>query len=370
MRPITTAFVINDFSGAGAQKLVADILLRIDRTRFKITLVTLFEVKNGATMYHLLPSDIEVVRMNFTGFFDLGSWIRLYCSLARACPQVVVSHLFFSNVVVRVLKPIIGYRVITTEHNTYSNKKRVHQFIDRILAMWTYAIVAVSTTVKTFTAAQEGIPLSKFRVIHNGIDVAGITAAVYKTDVIAVKKELGLESARIMINVARLNEQKDHALLLKGFAPLADQYKDLHLIVLGEGEKKEALEREAHELGISERVHLLGYRNDVYRYYAASDFFVSTSLIEGFGLAHAEALVAGLPVLSTKTAGPDEMVKEGVNGFFISDHTPQAVTEGLKKIMSADLSVMRQQAPISVARFDIAVTVKGYEELILEVASS
>ncbi len=366
MKPIRTAFIINDFSGAGAQKLVADILSRIDKTRFRLTLISLFEVKGGATMYHLLPADIEIVRMNFRGFFDLGSLMQLCRALIRLRIDVVISHLFFSNTVARVLKPFVGYQVITTEHNTYINKKRLHQIIDRILAMWTYAIIAVSTTVKTFTAAQEKIPLSKFKVIHNGIDVAGITAAVQKADVHAVKKELGLENARIMINAARLTEQKDHSLLLKGFAPVAERYPDLHLVVLGEGEKREQLEREARALGIQGQVHFLGYCDDVYRYYAASDFFVSTSQIEGFGLAHAEALVAGLPLLSTKTAGPDEMIREGLNGFFINEHTPQAVTEGLMKMLSADLPAMRDQVRLSAARFDIAATVKSYEELIVE----
>lgn len=370
MKSVTAAFIINDFSGAGAQKLVADILSCMDRSRFKLVLITLFDLKDGATMYHLLPADVEIVRINFSGFFDLGSWLKLYSALARLRADVVVSHLFFSNTVARVLKPFMGYQVITTEHNTYTNKKSFHQFIDRILSMWTYSIIAVSTTVKTFTAAQEKIPLSKFRVILNGTAVAHIAGVVQRVDVDVVKKELGLEHARIMINVARLSEQKNHALLLKGFAAIAKEYPDLHLLILGEGEKRAELEAEALSLALDEQVHFLGYRNDIYRYYAASDFFVSTSTIEGLSIAYIEALAAGLPILSTKTSGTDEMIEEGVNGFFIREHTPVAVSEGLIRMLSADPVAMREGARKSALRFDIGATTKGYEDLILESLSS
>lgn len=370
MKPIRTAFIINDFSGAGAQKLVVDILSSMDRARFQPVLITLFDLKDGATMYHLLPADIEIVRMNFRGLFDFGSWMQLYRALTRLRIDVVISHLFFSNTVARVLKPFVGYQVIATEHNTYINKKRLHQIIDRILAMWTYAIIAVSTTVKTFTAAQENIPLSKFRVILNGTTVTHIVDMVQKVDVGAVKKELGLEDARIMINVARLSEQKNHALLLKGFALIAKEQHGLHLLILGEGEKRAELEAEARALALDEQVHFLGYRNDIYRYHAVSDFFVSTSTIEGLSIAYIEALAAGLPILSTKTSGTDEMIEEGINGFFIHEHTPAAVSEGLARMLVIGPTTMREGARKSALRFDISTTTKGYEDLILESLSS
>ncbi len=370
MKPITVAFVINDFSGAGAQKLIANVLTHIDRRRFRPTLITLFQPKDGATMYHLIPSDIHIIKLSFRGGWDVGSWWQLYRTLFRIRPDVVVSQLFFSNTASRILKPFLGYAVITAEQNTYTNKSRFHQRIDRILAKITYAIVAVSTTVKTFTAAQERIPESKFRVVYNGTDTAGIDAIVRVVDVNQLKKELGLEGSRIMVNVARLSEQKNHLLLLRGFALLAPHHKDLHLIILGEGEKKEAIENEAHTLGIHNQVHLLGYKSDVYRYYAISDFFVSTSTIEGLSLAYIEALAAGLPILSTKTSGTDEMIEEGVNGFFIHEHTPAAVSEGLARMLAIKPTTMREGARKSALRFDIGTTTRGYEDLILEAFSS
>ncbi|MCI0619615.1 glycosyltransferase [Candidatus Wolfebacteria bacterium] len=370
MNKINVAFVINDFSGAGAQKLVADILVGMDRARFQPTLVTLFALGGAAGMYHLVPPDVPVTRLSFKNVWDVRSWRALYKIFKRERVDVVVSHLFFSNTVCRILKLCVGYRVITTEHNTYTNKSHLHQLVDRILAIVTYAIIAVSSTVKKFTARQEGIPLSKFRVILNGAEIATLGRAARSLDAQEIKQELGLQDARIMINVARLNEQKNHSLLLKGFASFAAIDERFHLLILGEGEKRMALIEEARKLGIEERVHFLGYRDDVYRYYAASDFFVSTSTIEGLSIAYIEALAAGLPILATKTSGTDEMIEEGQNGFFIGEHNPSAVTEGLMKMASADLASMREGAKHSAQRFDIKTTVKNYEALILEALSS
>ncbi|MBP9771674.1 MAG: glycosyltransferase [Candidatus Pacebacteria bacterium] len=366
MKPIPITFVINDFSGAGAQKLIVGILAHIDRTRFRPVLITLFEPKTSAMMYHLIPNDVEVVRLSFRNARDIRSWLGLYRALKRVRPNVVVSQLFFSNTACRILKPFLGYAAIATEQNTYTNKSRFHQYIDRALSHVSYAIVAVSTTVKTFTAKQEGIAPSKFRVIYNATDTKEVEATVKKYNREEIKKELDLAHARIMINAARLSEQKNHMLLLRGFARVAHENEDLHLVILGEGEKRGELESEARLLSIDHRVHFLGYRDDVYRYYAGSDFFISTSRIEGLSLAYIEALSAGLPILSTQTSGTDEMVEEGVNGFFIREHTPEAVAEGLNRMLTANPRTLSDAARISARRFDIVETTRQYENLMLE----
>lgn len=367
---IRVVIVINDFLIGGAQKLLVDMLRRFDKNRFTVVLVTLFQFQGRDTFYNLLPPETVLYKLNFKGFTDIRSWFVFAGVLRKEHPDVVISNLFFSNSITRILKILLGYNCITVEHNTYKNKSKFEQLIDRILSKVTYAIVAVSPTVKTFTMSQEKIPASKFRIINNGIDVHAIQSEMTKYDKKTLKEELGLNPNRhYIVNVARLTSQKNHALLLEGFAQFSIVHPDYDLLIVGDGGLRTSLEKQTEKLKIKDRVHFFGSRTDVIRFYCTSDFFVSTSSIEGFGLAHAEALACGLPVVSTRTAGPDAMIEEGKNGFFISEETSEAVAAALDRMVVAQPDSMRTHSRQVASRYDIDNMVREYEDLIIEASA-
>lgn len=365
-RKIKVVFAINDFIIGGAQKLLIDVLTRLDRTRFEPELITLFQLNGGEHeyMYGALPKDVPVHKLHFKGFYDLGAWRTLIRTLRASRPDVVLSNLFFSNAVFRILAPFFRYRVIVVEHNTYTMKTRMHQLLDRLLAQVTYRIVAVSQTVATFTAAQEKINTDTFTVIYNGIDIKKLEREARESDPIETRRTLGVSpEERVIINVARVVPQKNHRLLLEGFALFAGSHPRYKLLIVGGGNALEKMKQYAAELGLTSRVQFLGYRTDVPRLLGISVFFVSTSLIEGFSIAHVEALACGVPVLTTKTAGSDEMIEEGMNGFFISSYTKEAVADGMEKMVWQDPLSMRAHARRSAQRYSIERAVEGYENL-------
>lgn len=366
---IKVAICINDFLVGGAQRMLADMVHRVDKERFEIVLITLFFWEGKEYFYELIPEGVPVHRLSFRGFWDIRSWILLHRLLRSLDADVVLSNLFFSNTVVRILKPFFRYKVLVVEHNTYVNKTKLHQRVDRFLSGWTERIVAVSNTVADFTSKQEGIPREKFIVIPNGIDIARLRDEYASADRAEVRKELGIpDDARVILNVARLTTQKNPRLLLEGFALFARTHpRDVLVIVGGDAKWEKILKEQARSLKVAERVFLMGMRKDVARFYAIADAFVSTSDIEGFGIAHAEALACGVPVLSTKTAGPDVMIEEGKNGFFIAESTPETVSAGLEKITSADREAMSRAARESAEKYDIKRTAIAYGALIDEV---
>ncbi|MES2995152.1 MAG: glycosyltransferase [Patescibacteria group bacterium] len=369
MKRTRIVIVINDFLVGGAQRLLAGLVAHIDRTRFDITLVTLRTFEGRNDMYHLLPADLPVHRLSFRGFFDIPGWIALAVLLVKKRPQVVLSNLFFSNTITRVLGLILRYPTIIVEHNTYVDKTKAQIRLDRFLSYGTKRIVAVSPTVQTFTMAQEGIQPDKFTIIQNGVDVRGIQAALANRSAQEFKQELGLDPVRrYIVNVSRLVPQKNQRLLLEGFSLFAHSHPDYDLLMVGDGGERQPLTELAKEQKLEDRIRFLGSQQDVFRFYGASEFFVSTSSIEGFGLAHAEALAAGLPLVSTRTAGPDRMIEEGRNGFFIDEETPEGVAAALERMVRASPDSMRAYARESASHFSIEKTARAYEALIEEVA--
>ena len=357
-------FGINGLTMGGAEKQLMRLVPNFDEDRFEIHLITLFAFPKEHELYDEIPPHVSVHRLSFKGALDVWSWWRTYLLLRKIRPHVVVSSFFFSNTVFRVLQPLVGYVSLAREHNTYVDKPRLHQIIDRILAQRSCRIVAVSEEVADFTARQEGIPRERFTVINNGIDLEEtdrLLEALPSKE--ALRSELGfMRGETVFLNVARLVPQKNHALLLEGFARFHHEHPASRLAIVGDGPLRSALEVHAERLGIRKAVSFLGLKPQTWGLYKASDIVVSTSTIEGFSNVYLEALATGLSLLATKTAGTCELVEEGKNGFFL-DADPDAIATALARAAREDLGVLGEYARRSVERFDIRRTAERYEEL-------
>lgn len=345
--------------------MYADLFDAVDHSEFEVHLLTLLELPDRRDMYGLVNPKVTVHRLNFSGFADVRSWLRLLRLLRTIRPRVVVSSLFFSNTVLRILKLLVGYRIYTCEHNTYVDKSRTQQLVDRALARFSARIVAVSTSVAAFTAKQESIPIERFIVIRNGINLAPIARHRAECDRGAVRAKLGFApDDRVALSVGRLTAQKNQRLLIESFARFVGSHPQHRLAVLGEGSLRHDLEALVARLGCAGRVQLLGARHDIYDFFFAADYMVSTSSIEGLSIAYAEALAFGLPLLATRTAGTDELVAEGRNGYFIEGHDVASAIHGLERMANADLAELSRGALASAEGFSIQSCAAAYVGLL------
>jgi len=360
---IRIVFGINDFLVGGMQRQLAEQLKHYDTRRFAIEIVTLFTFPGQQDLYEAIPVGFPVHRLAFKGWWDMFSWVRLYRLLRTLNPDVVVSSLFFSNTVFRVMKPFIGYQSLAREHNTYMGKPAWQRAIDRALAPRSYRIIAVSQTVAQFTAHQERIPEKRFMVISNGIDVQG---ARDRTEALPSAEDLKTASGfapsdRVLVSVARLMPQKNHRLLLEGFRLFRMKHPEFRLAIVGDGPLRSMLESRADE-----DVRFFGHQDDVWPFYRFAEALVSTSDIEGMSNVMLEALASGLPIVATRTAGTDELVTEGMNGFFIQKSTPEALAAALDTFVRADRTALISNATAAASRFDIHGTVAHYQSIFEE----
>src|SRR5665213_3631935 len=229
-KKIKVVFGLNSFMVGGAERQFVEQVKFFNRNQFEITLITLFQFPGKPDLYAELPSNLPVYRLNFANWRDIKSWIELLHLLLKLKPDIVLSGLFFSNTVFRLLKPFVGFAAIACEHNTYIDKPKVQQCIDRALSFISYRIVAVSKTVAAFTAKQEHISQKKFEVIPNGVDIEKLQRSISELPSKEIlKSELGFQSSDyIILTAGRLVPQKNQKLLLDGFAlfcKIAPSYK-------------------------------------------------------------------------------------------------------------------------------------------------
>jgi len=138
--------------------------------------------------------------------------------------------------------------------------------------------------------------------------------------------------------VARLHPQKGHEYLIKAARVLADKFKDLKIVLVGDGELRAELEQAVVEAGLSETFIFLGFRSDVRDLLSMFDIFVLPSLYEGLPNVILEAMATNLPVVATSVDGTVELVDDGETGYLVPPRDPGALVAKIGNLLeSADL---------------------------------
>ncbi len=362
-------FVLNDFLVGGIQKLAID-QMNLLKEEFDFVLVVLMQFPKG-DFYHLVPDGVKVYKLNFKGFWDFKSTVGLVKILRKEKPHIVKTAMFLSNTIVRFLKPFLGFKVITAEHNTESKRPYIHRLINKFLSFFTYTIIADSMTVADFVSQAEGISRNKFTVIYNGVEIDKIEEAKknFSFDKNNIRGELNIGADEIVfLTVARLVKQKNHELMIRSFAKYRKAGGKGKLIIIGDGVLMDSLKNLAKDLGAEDEVIFLGERQDIYKFYAISDFFLLTSIREGFCISAMNGLAFGLPLVSTRVAGVVEYLKDGKNGYFTED-TEESISQKLKQITGLseeDLNQMKINASNTAKDFSVEAHAEKYRKLFNE----
>ena len=191
---------------------------------------------------------------------------------------------------------------------------------------------------------------SSFEVLPNAIELGQ-----YSFDAAArakLRAELGAGGSTLVVgNVGRFMAQKNHAFLLEMFRGLLASRPDSLLILTGEGELESEVRRNSVEMGLAERVHFLGRRDDVAALYSAFDAFCLPSLYEGLPLVAIEAQRSGLPCLLSDTITREADVTGSVSFLPLSDTS--AWVAGLSRLSSSAPSDRRAVSDARLLAYDI-----------------
>jgi glycosyltransferase involved in cell wall biosynthesis len=119
-----------------------------------------------------------------------------------------------------------------------------------------------------------------------------------------------------MIAIGRMTKQKDYSFLINNFKKLSLKYDDIKLLIIGDGEEKKYLQNLITELDILDKVKLINYESNIYKYLKKSKYYISTSIWEGSSLAMIDAAFIGIPILcSDCPTGRKEFIGKNERGF-------------------------------------------------------
>ena len=180
------------------------------------------------------------------------------------------------------------------------------------------------------------------------------------------RKKLGIGNEEfVLLSVGEMTENKNHRLALQALALLEE--KPIRYVLVGRGERMEALQAQARELGITDRVIFTGYRNDVAELYPAADAFFFPSFREGLPVALMEAMASGLPAIVGKIRGNTDLIDDGVEGLYMP-LTPEGAAEAIRKLYddSALRSRLGEAAREKVRRFSAPEVQRKMREIYIE----
>ncbi|MCB9880825.1 MAG: glycosyltransferase family 4 protein [Planctomycetes bacterium] len=212
------------------------------------------------------------------------------------------------------------------------------------LARRTDAIIAVSPS-EARHLEELGMPPDLVHCVPNGIARPELPSKA------EARGALGLPSDALIVGfLARLSPQKNPLLAIEAFARVAQKHRAVHLAFAGTGALEGACRELAASRGITDRIHWLGYGRPG-TLLPASDVFALSSEYEGMPYVYLEALVAGLPIVTTDVGGAELAIEEGINGFVVPRGDPDSFAAALDRVLS-DEALRRRMAMASSARAD------------------
>jgi glycosyltransferase involved in cell wall biosynthesis len=223
---------------------------------------------------------------------------------------------------------LLPSRLVEVAHSTsYALPTRI---LGRLLNRYADLCIAVSPEVAESATT---IGFRRKRVILAGVDRDRMRKWVVANPHAArtFRRELGLDdSAPLIVSVGNLYEDKRHKLLVESVANLPEQ---AHVVIVGEGPVRDALERQIEEAGMSSRVHLLGRRADAWQWMAVADVIAHPSAREGLPIALTEARVVGVPTVAFDVGGVSSVLEGSAGSKLLPSDRPESFGPALADVV-------------------------------------
>jgi len=297
-----------------------------------------------------------------------AAWIKRYLREVR--PDIVHTHSSKAGVLGRhaSLATGIGARVHTPHTFAFlfgamfsPAKRRLFRAIEQYYGRRTDRLIAVSATEAETIRAAGVLDPARVRTVYNGIDTARWSAAE-PADLAACGVP---EGALVAVVVGLLNSAKGQDLAIEALAQAAAS--EVHLLFVGHGEDEAMLRALAERLGVTDRVHFLGWRTDVPSLVAASDWLLLPSRWEGMPYVVLEAMAAARPVLASRVDGARELVRDGENGLLVDSGSADALAQGLRRVSEIGRDGAREMGRAGERGLEARFTVEGMTRATVEV---
>ncbi|PPR53563.1 MAG: N-acetylgalactosamine-N,N'-diacetylbacillosaminyl-diphospho-undecaprenol 4-alpha-N-acetylgalactosaminyltransferase [Alphaproteobacteria bacterium MarineAlpha5_Bin6] len=331
------AIILPNLNNGGAERSHVYIANEWQKLGFSVTFI-LFEEKGS--LINLLEQDITIINLNIKkirkAFFPL---IKLFFKkkfdfiVAPMWPITIISTFAW-------LLSFKRGKLYLVDHNPiiklWADDFKINWFVIKISIRLVYnlvnGVVSVSSGIKDNINSIVKINQKKIRVIYNPIK--------YNADILIkdsqIKTKLFGESKLNIVSTGSLKKSKDYGTLINAIDLLIKRKNNLKLFILGEGEERLKLEKLIQEKKLHKNIKLVGHVHNPMEYLFNGDLYVNTSLYDGLPLSLIEALLSGIPIISTNCeSGPREILNNGKYGKLIPINDYKSLSDEIEKFIES-----------------------------------
>lgn len=336
-------FLIESLNGGGAEKVLLDLVNNLNQQKYQITVQTIWnegiyqdQFVNGVRIktisHHRRKKSIynSLIVRGYKYWFST-KWI--YSHFIKDDYDVEIAFLeglatkYIASSTNKEAKKIAWVHI---DLDSFFYTKNYYRSMDQYVSDYRQFnhIVCVSQSVQKGFKKRFGIQ-DKVEVIHNIVNGDEILRQSKET----MDEMVLISNKMILTTIGRLTYQKGYDRLLRIHKKLMEENYQYHLWIIGDGEERAKLQAFIDENRLNESVQLLGFQKNPYKYLAKSDLFVCSSYEEGFSTVVTEATLLGIPTVTTKCAGMDELFGDSEYGLIV-DNNEDALYQGIKRMIS------------------------------------
>lgn len=327
-------FFLEHLEGGGAEKVAVDVLNKIDKKKYNITLVLLFGM--GVNIKNL-DQEINVKTIVKKPFGRIGN--KIVFNFMKYMPELFYK-LFMpkeSHIEVAFLE---GFATKIISYSTNKESKKIAWVhTDLSQNRWTTYAYKRNEEISCYRKFDDVVFVSKdaylgFDKVFNvdNINKHIVYNPIIIENIITKSKEREISYNEFtIVSVGRLVNIKGFDRLIKAHAKLVGRFPH-SLVIIGEGEERRNLEQLVNTLGVNGSVDIMGFIENPYPYIKAANLFVSASKTEGYGVAVAEAILLEKPVMITNITGTLEILGDKENGV-VCENSQEGIEKGLEYIL-------------------------------------
>jgi glycosyltransferase involved in cell wall biosynthesis len=331
------AFFITGLNIGGAEALVRDLVVSMDRDKFEPIVISI--LNNGVFKNYIKDNGVRVFDIikpqeNKINFFII--LIRLIKLLRLEKPHILQNSLFHAEIFGRIAGKIAGVPVIISCIQNVSFGNKFRDFFIFLTDWMVDASVAVSQLVYEYAIKNNISKKNKMVVIYNNVNTKFFSTQNDIDSKIIIRKKLGINNGKfILVTVGRLVKQKGFIYLLESIKILQQErgMNNFNLFIVGEGVERSVLEKFISDNMLSDTVFLTGAVLNVEEYLQSADVFVMSSLWEGCSIATIEATAVGLPVIATNVGIVPEIIKDKDNGLIVEIGNPKSLADKIESMI-------------------------------------
>ncbi len=337
--------LILEATAGGTRRYITQVLSHLDLNRFEPVLFCAAE-RDPAFL-----EDIEIIRRRGIKvlFFPMKReispisdfWLTLKMSKAirQEKPDIVHTHSSKAGIIGRTAARLAGVakiahtpHVFPFEMDVGKFKRRFYLFLERIAARWTSLLIAVSNSEKD-VALEYGL----FKAGNTVVNANGIDPELWRVVDIGEREKLreqaGIPNGVFVVGmVGRFMPQKGHRILVEAAELLLKKNRDIHFVLVGEGELKNKIRNLTVSKKIESKFHFFEQTDRVADYYATFDCLVLPSLWEGCPFTAMEAMAMRIPVIASSVGGVSEIIEDRISGLLTPPADASSLADAIEKL--------------------------------------